>query len=135
MEELAAAFLDLKLDVSREEIEALIEQYDVDGSGELDENEFIALCKDAKEGYMATADDSIVEGGTWTKKEHDLFLRGMRQHGENWRKVAALVKTRTAVQTRAHYRLLESRRKRASFSSARSARRTRSSASDASGAT
>jgi len=111
VDELAAAFVDLRLDVTREEIEALVDQYDVDGSGELDESEFTALCRDAKEGYMATADDSVVEGGTWTKKEHEFFIRGMKMYGENWRKVAAHVKTRTAVQTRAHFRLLESRRK------------------------
>lgn len=109
--ELETAFKELGMDVLREEIEALVDQYDVDGSGELDEEEFIALARDAKEGRMATADDDQLEGGSWSKKEEELFVRGMKMHGENWRKVAALVKTRTAVQTRAHFKNKEKDRK------------------------
>jgi len=85
VDELAAAFVDLRLDVTREEIEALVDQYDVDGSGELDESEFTALCRDAKEGYMATADDSVVEGGTWTKKRARVLHP---RHEDVWRELA-----------------------------------------------
>lgn len=66
VDELAAAFIHLRLDVTREEIEALVDQYDVDCSGQLDKKEFVALCRDAKEGVMATADDAALEGGAWT---------------------------------------------------------------------
>lgn len=119
IDELQAAFDDLQLDLTRNELEALIEQYDVDRSGVLDEREFMQLCKDAKEGFMASADDAALEGGTWSKKEHDAFLRGLKMFGENWRQVANHVKSRTAVQTRAHFTLMNKHLNRGTEESAR----------------
>jgi SHAQKYF class myb-like DNA-binding protein len=40
--------------------------------------------------------------GRWTRPEHALFLRGMEVHGKEWKKVAAIVGTRTVMQTRTH---------------------------------
>jgi SHAQKYF class myb-like DNA-binding protein len=40
--------------------------------------------------------------GRWTKKEHELFLEALKKYGKEWKKVAAMVKTRTVVQTRTH---------------------------------
>jgi SHAQKYF class myb-like DNA-binding protein len=40
--------------------------------------------------------------GRWTREEHEAFLQGLRRYGKEWKKVAALVKTRTVVQTRTH---------------------------------
>lgn len=40
--------------------------------------------------------------GRWTKREHELFLEALKKHGKEWKKVAAMVKTRTVVQTRTH---------------------------------
>jgi SHAQKYF class myb-like DNA-binding protein len=40
--------------------------------------------------------------GRWTKEEHSLFLKGIEMHGKEWKKVAAVVKTRTTMQTRTH---------------------------------
>ena len=107
IEELQNAFVQLDLDLTREETEALIEQYDVDGGGELDEDEFIQLTRDAKEGFMATADEEKVAGMPWGKQEETLFARGMKLHGENWRKVRQVVGTRSAVQCRAYYKVKE----------------------------
>jgi SHAQKYF class myb-like DNA-binding protein len=51
-------------------------------------------------------DAPIVHGaehtGRWTKREHELFLEALKKHGKEWKKVAAMVKTRTVVQTRTH---------------------------------
>ncbi len=107
VEELVQAFKQLDLDLTREETEALIEQYDVDGGGELSEDEFIQLTRDAKEGFMATADEAKVAGLPWGKQEETLFQRGMKLHGENWRKVRQVVGTRSAVQCRAYYKVKE----------------------------
>ena len=40
--------------------------------------------------------------GVWTKAEHDAFLLGLETHGKNWKLLAGMIKTRTAVQTRTH---------------------------------
>lgn len=40
--------------------------------------------------------------GRWTKQEHEMFLKALRKFGKEWKKVAAMVKTRTVVQTRTH---------------------------------
>jgi SHAQKYF class myb-like DNA-binding protein len=43
-----------------------------------------------------------VLSGRWTKEEHDTFLEGVELHGKDWKKISAMVKTRTVVQTRTH---------------------------------
>jgi len=40
--------------------------------------------------------------GRWSHEEHEKFLAGLQLYGREWRKVAALVKTRTVMQTRTH---------------------------------
>jgi SHAQKYF class myb-like DNA-binding protein len=40
--------------------------------------------------------------GRWTREEHESFLLALQNHGKEWKKVAAKVKTRTVVQTRTH---------------------------------
>ena len=40
--------------------------------------------------------------GRWTTKEHETFLQALKLYGKEWKKVAAMVKTRTVVQTRTH---------------------------------
>ncbi|KAG5175592.1 hypothetical protein JKP88DRAFT_196747, partial [Tribonema minus] len=40
--------------------------------------------------------------GRWTKGEHDLFLKALGVYGKEWKRVAAMVGTRTVVQTRTH---------------------------------
>ena len=40
--------------------------------------------------------------GRWTAEEHNLFLRGLEQHGKGWKKIASLIKSRTVVQIRTH---------------------------------
>ena len=42
------------------------------------------------------------QSGRWTKAEHDTFLLGLETHGKNWKLLAGMIKTRTAVQTRTH---------------------------------
>ena len=37
--------------------------------------------------------------GRWTKKEHDLFLQGLKAHGREWKKVAEMIKSEFAVAT------------------------------------
>ncbi|KDO31468.1 hypothetical protein SPRG_04083 [Saprolegnia parasitica CBS 223.65] len=43
-----------------------------------------------------------VKGGRWTAQEHASFLEGIKLYGKNWRRVAQVVGTRNAVQTRTH---------------------------------
>ena len=40
--------------------------------------------------------------GRWSQTEHDAFLRGLRKHGRAWKRIAAVIKTRTVVQIRTH---------------------------------
>jgi len=40
--------------------------------------------------------------GRWTAEEHRLFLQGLDEHGKGWKKIAALIKSRTVVQIRTH---------------------------------
>jgi SHAQKYF class myb-like DNA-binding protein len=42
------------------------------------------------------------KGGRWTSEEHAAFLHGIRLYGKDWRRVAHVVRTRSAVQTRTH---------------------------------
>ncbi|RLN14940.1 hypothetical protein BBJ28_00000902 [Nothophytophthora sp. Chile5] len=42
------------------------------------------------------------KGGRWTSEEHAAFLEGIRLYGKDWRRVAQVVRTRSAVQTRTH---------------------------------
>lgn len=45
---------------------------------------------------------SAAKGGRWTSEEHAAFLQGIRLYGKDWRRVAQVVQTRSAVQTRTH---------------------------------
>ena len=40
--------------------------------------------------------------GRWTREEHLNFIKGLELHGKGWKKIAALIKTRTVVQIRTH---------------------------------
>lgn len=40
--------------------------------------------------------------GRWTKEEHQLFLHGLEMHGNDYQKIAALVKSRSILQVRTH---------------------------------
>jgi len=40
--------------------------------------------------------------GTWSEAEHKLFLQGLEQHGRKWKKIAAVVGTRTKGQVQSH---------------------------------
>ncbi|CAN0398681.1 unnamed protein product [Ascophyllum nodosum] len=40
--------------------------------------------------------------GRWSSEEHKLFLDGVQAHGKNWKKIVALIPTRTVVQVRTH---------------------------------
>lgn len=40
--------------------------------------------------------------GRWTKKEHEVFLEGLKEMGKNWREISLIMKTRSPVQVRTH---------------------------------
>lgn len=40
--------------------------------------------------------------GRWTPQEHEIFCHGMRLYPRQWKRIAEVVKTRTAVQIRTH---------------------------------
>ncbi|CAH0474520.1 unnamed protein product [Peronospora belbahrii] len=50
----------------------------------------------------STSTTGSSKGGRWTSEEHAAFLEGIRLYGKDWRRVAQVVKTRSAVQTRTH---------------------------------
>lgn len=47
----------------------------------------------------------VEKSGWWTAEEHRIFLSGLQMYGKSgkkWRKIAALIETRTVVQVRTH---------------------------------
>jgi len=42
------------------------------------------------------------KSGRWSEAEHKLFLQGLEQHGRKWKKIAAVVETRTERQIKSH---------------------------------
>ena len=57
---------------------------------------------DDDDGDTSVCPTGAEHTGRWTKKEHELFLEALKKYGKEWKKVAAMVKTRTVVQTRTH---------------------------------
>ena len=49
-----------------------------------------------------TAREEANVSGRWSADEHRLFLRGLEMHGKDYKKIAALVKTRNVTQVKAH---------------------------------
>jgi len=50
-----------------------------------------------------TSNSSTKEiSGSWRKDEHKLFLQGLEQHGRKWKKIVAVVGTRTRGQVQSH---------------------------------
>lgn len=47
-------------------------------------------------------DPSSGRSGRWTKQEHEQFLQGLREYGKDWKRIGALITTRTVVQVRTH---------------------------------
>ncbi len=67
----------------------------------------VVSCSDVPESLHYKGSGSIVSNGLehtgrWMKLEHSLFLKALRKYGREWKKVAAMVRTRTVVQTRTH---------------------------------
>lgn len=44
----------------------------------------------------------LTQTGRWTREEHNLFLQGLEMYGKIWKKIAAMIKSRTIVQIRTH---------------------------------
>ena len=40
--------------------------------------------------------------GRWSKEEHEKFIEGILKHGNEWRKVQKIIKTRSSTQARSH---------------------------------
>ena len=40
--------------------------------------------------------------GRWLAEEHEVFLKGLNEHGKQWKKIAVMIKTRSVVQVRTH---------------------------------
>ncbi len=40
--------------------------------------------------------------GRWTQEEHSLFVEGLRLYGREWKKIGAMITTRTVTQIRTH---------------------------------
>eukprot|EP01041_Mallomonas_annulata_P005533 gene5533-11147_t len=60
-------------------------------------------CMKSEEQRQGDIDKAAGENtGRWTREEHNLFLRGLELHGKGWKKIAALIKSRTVVQIRTH---------------------------------
>ncbi|KAE9048931.1 hypothetical protein PR003_g3875 [Phytophthora rubi] len=63
--------------------------------------ESLAVCTPAA-STSSTSTAGPSKGGRWTSEEHAAFLEGIRLYGKDWRRVAQVVMTRSAVQTRTH---------------------------------
>uniref|UniRef100_A0AAV1UDC9 Uncharacterized protein n=1 Tax=Peronospora matthiolae TaxID=2874970 RepID=A0AAV1UDC9_9STRA len=61
-----------------------------------------ALPQTSPASSSSTVTTGPSKGGRWTSEEHAAFLEGIRLYGKDWRRVAQVVKTRSAVQTRTH---------------------------------
>ena len=57
--------------------------------------------KNISDKLLDTYNDSAYVG-KWTAEEHAAFLSGLSMYGEDWRKVAGWVKTRSVIQTMAY---------------------------------
>jgi len=55
-----------------------------------------------KSGAAVEAQPASEGAGRWTSEEHKAFVSAYQMYGKDWKKVAAVVKTRTVVQTRTH---------------------------------
>ena len=40
--------------------------------------------------------------GRWSVYEHELFLKGLRKHGRNWKLIQGIIQSRSATQVRTH---------------------------------
>ena len=47
-------------------------------------------------------ENDLMNEGRWAEEEHEKFLDGIVQYGTNWKKVKALINSRTPVQVRSH---------------------------------
>ncbi|EQC31384.1 hypothetical protein SDRG_10985 [Saprolegnia diclina VS20] len=54
------------------------------------------------ERVQASGTSVETQTGRWTKKEHELFLEGLKRYGKSWKHISNLVVTRTLVQIRTH---------------------------------
>ncbi|GFH45105.1 hypothetical protein CTEN210_01579 [Chaetoceros tenuissimus] len=64
-----------------------------------------ALVSDKKPSSTSTKPASTKNKpstGRWTKEEHEAFLKGLKVHGREWKKVALNIPTRTSSQIRSH---------------------------------
>eukprot|EP00520_Triparma_pacifica_P002257 CAMPEP_0118643316 /NCGR_PEP_ID=MMETSP0785-20121206/6326_1 /TAXON_ID=91992 /ORGANISM="Bolidomonas pacifica, Strain CCMP 1866" /LENGTH=306 /DNA_ID=CAMNT_0006534971 /DNA_START=110 /DNA_END=1026 /DNA_ORIENTATION=- len=43
-----------------------------------------------------------IRGGRWSPSEHELFLKGLRKHGRDWKAVSKFVPSRSSAQIRSH---------------------------------
>ena len=43
-----------------------------------------------------------IRTGRWKPEEHAAFVKGLAQHGRQWKKIQTMVPTRTLVQIRTH---------------------------------
>eukprot|EP00601_Ochromonadales_sp_CCMP2298_P002865 CAMPEP_0173175668 /NCGR_PEP_ID=MMETSP1141-20130122/4039_1 /TAXON_ID=483371 /ORGANISM="non described non described, Strain CCMP2298" /LENGTH=646 /DNA_ID=CAMNT_0014097935 /DNA_START=581 /DNA_END=2518 /DNA_ORIENTATION=+ len=59
-------------------------------------------CKDFKGDQKAKKKSDHSTHGRWTNHEHEMFVAALQVHGKKWKKVASMIKTRTAVQIRTH---------------------------------
>ena len=51
---------------------------------------------------VSLEDQDSKQNGRWTDEEHQLFERALQIYGKKWKKIAAVVGTRTATQIRSH---------------------------------
>ena len=47
-------------------------------------------------------EDLSYNSGRWTEEEHQKFIEGILEYGNEWKKVRKIIKTRTSTQARSH---------------------------------
>lgn len=51
---------------------------------------------------VRTDRDKSPDQGRWSREEHDAFMEGLTTYGREWKKIAAMIPSRTVVQIRTH---------------------------------
>lgn len=56
----------------------------------------------SKRRKLDVEESPCIKRGRWDKYEHSLFVKGLQIYGRQWKLIAEMIKTRTAVQIRSH---------------------------------
>jgi hypothetical protein len=68
-------------------------------------------CRDRWQNYLSPS----VGNGPWTSEEDELLIAQCRQHGTSWRRIARVFPTRTEINVKNRWHVIERRMRRAAM--------------------